>query len=76
MVDRHLALGISQLDQIPVVDAAPIVGHHAIAHHLGVDAAVVGEVDLLGHQPIQRGADLGRGMIHLEVEGGRLGNQA
>jgi hypothetical protein len=58
-----------------VGEGLPVFTDGAVADQLRVKAAIVGEVDLLGHQPIEGGADLGRGMIDLDGERRSLGEQ-
>ncbi len=49
--------GIATLDEVPVIDAAPITAKGAIAYHFGVEPAIVGVVDLFGHQAVESLAD-------------------
>ena len=53
----------------------PVSAEGAVADHLGIEAAVVGEIDLLGHEAVEGGADGGDGLVWVDGEGGgrRLG---
>ncbi len=57
-------------------ERVPGVAEGAVAHQFGIEAAVVGVVDLFGHEAVERGADLRGGVIHLNGERRRLGKQA
>ena len=73
LVDVHGGLGVAFFDEIPVVDALPAAAEGAVADHFGVEAAVVGVVDLLGHEAVEGGADFGDGLVGVNGEDRGLG---
>ena len=75
-VDGDFSYGIAVFEQVPVQNAAPVGMEGTVAHHLGIEAAFVGVVDLLGHEAVEGGADGGDLLIGMDGEaggGGRLG---
>ena len=50
--------------------AAAVVLEGAVGDEFGVEAAVVGVVDLLGHDAVEGGADVGGGVGGIDGEGG------
>src|SRR5271154_4734903 len=58
LIQRDRSFGMTLVDERPMRDAGPaVVCKGAIAHHLGVKTAIVGVVDLLGHQTIEGWTD-------------------
>jgi len=69
LIDRHGRNGIPVVLNVPSPYAGPtMILERTVAHHLRIQAAVVGIVDLLGHQPIESRAHGVRWLIQLNVE--------
>ena len=68
VIRRKLHLGVAAGHDCPVTERAPPLRQGAVADQFGVQAAVVRKIDLLGHQAVQHGADLGGGVIDLNGE--------
>ncbi len=62
-VDCHLGPRVSAFHEVPIENAAPVTMKRAIPHHLRIQPAVIGVIDLLGHQAIESGADGRDGLI-------------
>jgi len=71
LVGSDVGVCVAVLEEGPVADAAPIGQEGAIVDEFGVEAAVVGVVDLFGHEAIEGGADLGDGLGGVDAERGR-----
>jgi hypothetical protein len=70
-VKRDGGFGGALLDEDPSLEAAAaIVLEGTVGDELGVEAAVVGVVDFLGHDAVEGGADLGGGVQGVNGEGG------
>ena len=76
LVDGDGGAGVAVLDEGPVFEAGAAIGlEGAVADELGVEAAVVGVVDLLGHEAVEVGADFGDGLGGVDGKGGALGDE-
>ena len=56
-IERAVATAVAVAHEVPRWLALPVGVEGAVLNHLGVEAAVVGVIDLLGHQAVERGAD-------------------
>ena len=65
--------GVAVADKVPLLDAIQLRTEGAVLQQLGVEAAVEGVIDLLGHHAVERGADGGDdvGGIDGELRDGR-----
>jgi hypothetical protein len=58
-------------DEVPVLNSSPVGAEGAVTDQLGVKAAIVGVVDLLGHEAVEFGADFGDGLAGVDFENRR-----
>ncbi len=66
-----LAAGVAVLDEGPVFEVGAAHGlEGAVVDEFGVEAAVVGVVDLFGHDAVEGGAYLGDGFGGVDAKGG------
>ncbi len=72
LVDLHGGLCVALLHEHPSMRAVGVVHEGAVADQLGIEAAIVGVIDLLGHEAVEGGADLGDGLLRIDVELRRL----
>ena len=70
VVRAHGGEAAAVVVEIPVRDSAPIVGEGAVAHEFSIEAAIIGVVDLLRHEPVERGADRVARMVDLDGQRG------
>ena len=71
LVDGDGGMSVAVLKDGPVFEAAAAGGTEgAVVDELGVEAAVVGVVDLFGHEAVEGGADFGDGLGGVDGEGG------
>ena len=67
-VGRDFDSGVAALNNRPMRQSLPALSDRPIAYKFGIKAAIVGEVDLLGHQAIQHWAHLCSWLVHMNGE--------
>ena len=72
-IERHRRGRTVGLDERPMRGCSRIVEERAVANELSVETAIVGVVDLLGHQPVEERTDLTRWRCCVDRYGGTRG---
>ena len=68
IIQCDVAIGAVALDQGPMRGAVGVVMEDAVLNQLAVKAAIVGVIDLLGHQSVEGWADLDAGVLEINVQ--------